>query len=92
MTNSASLLDLNRVDPSAKPISVTPSDSVNLSYHGESLFCRGVYVGTTGDVAVLDDQGTSVVYPGLLGGAFYPISTNRILATGTNAIGIVAVF
>lgn len=81
----------NPINPSDQFSLVTPSDTVDLSYHGTTAKCRAILVGTAGNVAVLDDQGTSVTIP-LAAQVLHPISTNRILLTGTTAVTIIAFY
>ncbi len=82
------------IDPSSEPILVTPSDTLPLKYHGTPLKCRAISFVTAGDLAILDDLGTTVIIPNgaLVAGIMHPISTDKILATGTAALGIVAYF
>jgi hypothetical protein len=82
----------NPIDPSFQFATVTPSNIATLTYHGNQARCRAIYVGVTGNVAVADDQGTSVTFVGLVAGVVHPISTNKIFATGTTATSIIALF
>lgn len=66
---------------------VTPNDSTDLT-HGQ---CRALFVGTGGNVAVLNDDGDSVTFA-VGDGQVLPIRTTRVLATGTDASGIVALY
>jgi hypothetical protein len=68
-------------------ISVTPSDSVDLSIG----FCRGILVGVSGALSVVTTSGTTVTFPTVVAGVIHPICATRIRATGTSATGIVAV-
>lgn len=82
------------IDSSSAPILVTPSDALILKYHGVSLKCRGISFAVAGDLAIKDDQDTTVIIPNgsLAAGSIHPISTQQVLATGTAATGIVAYF
>ena len=76
---------------------ITPSDTILLTYpndQGDPITrkCKQIYVGSTGDLAVQNSAGVTVVHPNLLGGATYTISTGLILATGTTATGLIAYF
>lgn len=53
--------------------------------------CRGVYVGTTGNLKVTMASGDVVTYPSLPVG-FHPISCSRIWLTGTTASNIIAMY
>lgn len=71
--------------PAVRAFAVTPSNTVNLNG------VRGLYVGTSGDVAVIMANDTApVTLPGVQGGSILPISVGRVMATGTTAGGIVA--
>jgi len=77
---------------SSKFIAVTPSDTVTLVWNNIEFATEYITVGVTGDVAVKDEVGTTVVLAGLVAGEVYPVETNLILATGTTATGITAYF
>lgn len=64
---------------------VTPSDSTTFD------MCLGLYVGVSGDVAVANGAGTSVVFVGVPSGTILPIRTTKVFATGTTASSIVRV-
>jgi hypothetical protein len=52
-----------------------------------------VYVGSTGDVAVLPASGAAAVtFAGLPAGAMVPVMCSAVLATGTTASQLVAVY
>lgn len=78
-------------------VAVTPSDTALLTYpddNGDKITrtCKGIYVGVAGAVAVKDKYGNSVTFSNLAAGMLHPIATNRILAAGTDATGIIAIF
>jgi len=79
---------------SAKPVNITPSDTDSLQYNGENIACRGISIGTAGDLAIVNDQGDKIVIPGnaLAIGIIHPIVTGKIYSTGTTASEIVAWF
>lgn len=70
--------------------SVTPSDSVDLP----SGMCQGLAATTAGNIAIqLDDDSTAVVT--IAGTALlepYLVQASRVLATGTTATGIYALY
>jgi hypothetical protein len=76
-------------DPASIGVVVTPSDTVNIS--ADNFRCRGLYVGTGGDLAVLMDNG-SVTLANVPTGSVLPVRTKRVLLTGTTATDIVAFF
>lgn len=56
-----------------------------------AFFCRGLYVGTGGDVtAVLEQGSTAVLFKAVPTGAILPICATRVKATGTTATDLVA--
>jgi hypothetical protein len=64
---------------------VTPSDSTDIS-------CEGIYVGTTGNLAIKHKTGSSVVtYVGVASGSILPLRlTNGRIMAATTASNIVA--
>jgi hypothetical protein len=70
--------------PASHGFSVTPSDSALLS---ETT--RGLYVGTSGDIAALTVSGASITLPSVPAGSLLPLRLTKIMATGTTASGIV---
>lgn len=71
---------------------VTPSDTAKLSFKGKPERCRALIIGNSGNIAVRNEDGTSTVITGVLGGGQYAISTDQVLATGTTATNITAGF
>jgi len=63
--------------------SVTPSDTVDLTYPG-----IGIYVGVSGDVKVTTTDGYTETMVGLAAGMWHPIQCRRIWSTGTAATSI----
>jgi hypothetical protein len=65
---------------------VVPSDTVDLRFR-----CSAVYVGVTGDIACqAKDNATVVVFKAVPAGAWFPLRTNRIMATNTTATNLIA--
>ena len=62
-------------------VAVTPSDTSLTAFHG-------LYVGTTGDVAIKGSSGTSVTFTAVPAGSIIPIVC-RVMSTGTTASNIV---
>jgi len=71
--------------PAYDGVAVTPSDSVDLT-----SYCRAIYVGTGGDVALITRGGTTLTFKNVPSGALLPIRATRIKATGTAATDIIA--
>jgi hypothetical protein len=67
---------------------VTPSDTVNLS-NGP---CRALNVTTAGNVAVNLVGGGTATLTGLSAGQIIEVAAQRVLATGTTAAGIFALY
>lgn len=66
---------------------VTPSNTASISTKA-----RAIYVGTAGDVAMVNARGTAVTFKAVLAGTVLPVQTTRVNATGTTATDIVALF
>lgn len=64
---------------------VTKSDSTIVN-------CDAVYVGGTGNVAVLTAKGTTITFPSVPAGALLPIKCQKIMSTNTTATDMVALF
>mgnify|MGYP001163372299 CR=1 FL=1 len=67
---------------------VTASDSTDFS----SGICRGLYVGTTGNVAAVMDDDTAITFVGVPAGVVLPIQARRVNSTNTTASNMVALF
>jgi hypothetical protein len=68
--------------PAADAEAVTPSDVTVHPY-------ISLYVGVTGDVAVVTEAGTTVTFVAVPAGAILPIRVRQVLDTGTDADSIV---
>lgn len=66
---------------------VTPDDAIDLAE-----VTRALYVGVAGDIALITAGGQSVVFQAVPAGSLLPLRTSRILATGTTAGGIMALW
>ena len=73
--------------PGRHAIAVTPSDSVTLAHAS-----RGIYIGGAGDLKVITVGGETVTFASMAAGIVYPICVTQVLATGTTATGIVALY
>lgn len=75
-------------DPASSLIAVTPSDT---TVYNPPL--RGLYVGGTGNVAVVAASDTSSVTLNTVpAGTFVPVIASKVLATGTTATNIVGYY
>ncbi len=73
--------------PAEGILAVTPDDNTDLSE-----VSRALYIGGTGDVAVQMKDGSTGTFVGVPGGIMLPLRASRVLATGTTATNILAVF
>ncbi len=76
--------------PATRLRAVTPADGTDLP----DGICRALFVGTSGDIVMIageDEVGDTVTLPGVAAGIL-PVSTKRVLATGTTASGIIALY
>jgi hypothetical protein len=65
---------------------VTPSDT----YAIKGGPARSLYVGGTGDVVAINENGVAVTFTAVPAGAVLPVATSRVNATNTTATHIVA--
>lgn len=77
----------SQIGPITRFDRVTPDDAADLPLGAT----RGVYVGAAGVVAVMDAYG-AVVDLASTAGQYHPISIIRIMATGTTASEIIALY
>lgn len=75
---------LSLSDPSGSQTEVTPSDSTTLATY------RSLYVGTGGNVTILNKTGQTVLFTNVGPGSILPVLGTKVLATGTTASNIVA--
>jgi len=74
--------------PSPKYVTVSTHDT-NALAGGDS---RGVYVGTSGDLAVVSPHGDTVIFKNLAAGVVHPIQARIIKTTDTDASDIIALY
>jgi hypothetical protein len=73
------------VAPAKRYAAVTPSDATIVD-------ARALYIGVTGNVAVLADAvSTAVTFTNVPVGIF-PVSAYKVMATNTTATGIIALY
>lgn len=73
--------------PAEGGAAVTPSDSEDLP-----TASRALYIGGAGNVAVVTVGGDTVTFVGLASASILPVRVARVLATGTTATNIVALW
>ena len=71
--------------PAGHAFAVTPHDSTDFAREVE-----GLYVGTTGDVAVVLPSNVAITFVGVPAGAILPVRCIRVNDTNTTADDIVA--
>ena len=71
---------------------VTPSDANDLQTLNAALGTRALKVTGAGNVAVNLVGGGTATLTGLAAGQTLPIAVSRVLATGTTATGILALY
>ena len=77
---------LQEMVPNSSFRAVTPSDTSPI----KGGPARALYVGGTGDVVAINENGAAVKFAGVPAGAVLPIATARVNATNTTATNIVA--
>lgn len=63
---------------------VTPSDSTDLTY------VSVLFIGGSGNVAVITAAGETVTIAGVVAGSVLPLRVSRVMSTNTTATNIVA--
>jgi hypothetical protein len=78
------------ISPLDEIIAVAPGafDAPILNPAGNAVVSRAVYVGVSGDLAVLTKNGTTVTIPALAAGVWHAIRISQIITAGTAATGI----
>ncbi|NBU34624.1 hypothetical protein EBZ38_12480 [bacterium] len=87
MTDTWSHLPDAEYGPSANAAAVTPSDTVDLGFITTQIIASGAGVISCN----MQGTGTAVLIP-VAAGVPLPIRVRRVLATGTTATGIVALW
>ena len=67
---------------------ITPNDDADLPLS----VCRAIYVGSGGDISIVDLSGTTVVFTAVLAGSILPVQTARVNATTTTATSLIALY
>lgn len=82
--NTGAALD----SPAFNAAAITPNDGADLAFTA-----RALYVGVGGDIAaVLKGDAASVVFKSVPQGSLLPACIKRVLATGTTASNLVALW
>lgn len=73
--------------PAESYFAITPSDSVNFTF-----IVRAIYVGSAGNVACVNTDGTAVTFSNVPQGVFIPAKSIRVNATNTTAGNLVGMY
>lgn len=65
---------------------VVPSDTAAIAP------TRGFMATVTGDIAVTFADGSTATFAAVVAGKTYPVSITKVMATGTTATGIIALY
>ena len=77
------------IAPANVGVAVTPHDSTDFT----AGICEGIYVGVTGNVAVVFvGASTAVVFTGVPAGTILPVRARRVNSTNTTATNMVALY
>lgn len=82
---------VNNPNPAEKFQSVVVGTAFGTESSGALIRCKALYVGTAGDIVVLDEALTSVTFVGVQAGSVLPIRTHKV-DVGTTASNIIALF
>jgi len=73
--------------PASDAAAVTPHDSTEFAVR-----TRALYIGSGGALTVTMIDGSNVTFVGVVAGSVLPLRVIKVLATGTTASSIVALF
>lgn len=73
--------------PATDGEAVTPSDTVDLAH-----VSRALWVGGAGNLQVIMQNGTTLVFSGVAAGTLLPLRVSRVKAASTTATLIVAIY
>ena len=73
--------------PANRAVAVTTNDGSDLAF-----VARALYVGGAGDIALITSGGDTVTFAAVTAGSILPVRTARVLATGTTATNIIAIW
>lgn len=73
--------------PGSGAAAITPSDTVDLP-----VSARAVYIGSSGNVAVITVGGDEVTFVNTAAGSTLPVRVARVKATGTTSTNLVAIY
>lgn len=82
---------VDKLSPGSSPyyFAVTPSDDAADDFDN---LARALYVGTSGDVSVVNERGEAVLFKNVPSGKELPVICRRVTETDTTAEDIVALY
>lgn len=80
-------VDVKLHDPAGNAAAITPSDVTDMTD-----WCRGIYVGVTGDVVVVTANDQVVTFKNAVQGSTLPVRAKRVNSTLTTATDLVAIW
>ena len=81
------MANIMATEPARDAAAVTPRDSAQIS-----RVARALYVGGSGDVKLVTEEGNTVTFQDIVAGSILPVKATKVFATGTTATNIVALF
>ena len=87
MTDSFQKHSRSLTSPPEQAVAVVPADRTDLA-----CVTRAIYVGGAGDLRVRMQGGAEVTFAAVPAGALLPLRVKRVLAAGTSATAIVALW
>ena len=82
----STFLKSDNAAPGVYCFAITPRDTVNLTQ-----LPRAIYVGSTGDVVIVNSDGTTCTWAGCPTGFLIPCAAIRVNATNTHASSLVGI-
>jgi hypothetical protein len=77
-----------QAQPYSGAVAVAPSDGTPFARSP----CRAIYVGTTGALVLVLSDGTTATFAVVPAGTILPLQASQVMATGTTASSIVALY
>lgn len=71
--------------PAIRYFAITPHDSTDFTQG----YVRGIYVGVTGDVVAVNQDGAAITFKNAQQGSILPIEAKRVNSTNTTATNLV---
>lgn len=74
-------------------LAIVPDDTTNMAqFTTRQLLTDAVYVGVTGDVVAVTDNGDATTWKAVPAGTFLPIAVKRVNGSGTTATNLIACY